>query len=326
VSKRIVTNREMDPHFAESALLRLDLNVIDALVALLDERNLTNAAAAIGTSQPAMSATLTKLRQYFGDELLVRIGRDFRPTSFARQLLPAARAASVLIRGVLRLDAAFDPLTDDRVFRVAASDYAVAVLHGPLTGLLRARRCTVTVEFVDMFAGLTEGTEALLNCDAVVSPLGMGVYGNHILLYRDRIVGFVDRDNRFLRDGTVDAASYPLMPTIGIRFPGSSTTVVDRWIDDRGPDRRPSVEVLGGLGSLYAVSGSDAVALVPERVARRAARTGQFVVIHPPYPLLDMHEALHWHPVRDLDPAHAWLRSTLVAAAAAVQDEFAPSL
>lgn len=319
-----MTDRVADARFAESSLLRLDLNVIDALVALLDEQNLTNAAAVVGTSQPAMSATLTKLRQYFGDELLVRIGREFRPTSFARQLLPAARAASVLIRQVLELDAAFDPLTEDRVFRVAASDYAVAALHEPLTTLLRARGCTVAIEFVDMFAGLADGTEALLECDAVVSPLGMGVQGNHTVLYRDRIVGVVDRDNRFLHNGTVDAESYQQMPTIGIRFPGSSTTVVDRWIDDTGPDHRPVVEVLGGLASLYAVSRSDALALVPERVARRAAKTGRFVVIPPPYPLLDLHEALHWHPVRDLDPAHSWLRSTV--AAAVLQDEVASSI
>ena len=49
-------------------LRTLDLNLLKALAALLDERNVTRAAARLGVSQPAMSGILTRLREYFDDD------------------------------------------------------------------------------------------------------------------------------------------------------------------------------------------------------------------------------------------------------------------
>ena len=53
-------------------ILRADLNLLPALAALLDERQVSRAAARVGISQPAMSRTLQRLRDVLGDDLLVR--------------------------------------------------------------------------------------------------------------------------------------------------------------------------------------------------------------------------------------------------------------
>ena len=56
-------------------LRNLDLNLLQPLHALLEERHVTRAAARTFLSQPAMSRALERLRDMFGDPLLVRSGR-----------------------------------------------------------------------------------------------------------------------------------------------------------------------------------------------------------------------------------------------------------
>ncbi len=71
----------------------IDLNLLAVLGALLEHRNVTRAGERLSLSQPTMSGALARLRQHFGDELLVRSGREYQLTPMARDLLPAVREA-----------------------------------------------------------------------------------------------------------------------------------------------------------------------------------------------------------------------------------------
>ncbi len=53
-------------------LASVDLNLLVALEALLEQRNVTYAGQRVGLSQPAMSRALARLRGVFNDDLLVR--------------------------------------------------------------------------------------------------------------------------------------------------------------------------------------------------------------------------------------------------------------
>lgn len=64
-------------------LAKLDLNLVLALRALLEERNVTRAGARIGLSQPATSAALARLRRHFDDDLLARDGNRYVLTPWA---------------------------------------------------------------------------------------------------------------------------------------------------------------------------------------------------------------------------------------------------
>lgn len=64
----------------------LDLNLLKALDALLDERNVTRAAVRLAITQPAMSGMLTRLRDSFDDPLFVRTQRGVVPTQRALEL------------------------------------------------------------------------------------------------------------------------------------------------------------------------------------------------------------------------------------------------
>ena len=80
-------DRELDISDADvRLLLELDVKLLIALNALLEERSVTRTSAALGVSKSAVSAALAKLRQHFGDELLQRRGNHFKLTERAEAL------------------------------------------------------------------------------------------------------------------------------------------------------------------------------------------------------------------------------------------------
>ena len=97
---------------------RFDLNLLLALEALLHEKSVTRAAEKLFISQPAMSAALSKLREFFGDELLVRVGRDLELTPRGRSLIEPIQQALANLHTVLGPREIFDPLSEKRTFSV----------------------------------------------------------------------------------------------------------------------------------------------------------------------------------------------------------------
>ena len=96
---------------------RLDMNLLVALEALLEERNVSRAAERLYITQSAMSKTLGRLRELFDDPLFIRKAGGMVPTPRALQLaghLPALlQAVQAMIRPV-----EFDPLTYDGEFEL----------------------------------------------------------------------------------------------------------------------------------------------------------------------------------------------------------------
>lgn len=102
---------------------KIDLHLIKVLHTVLTERSVSRAALKLGMYQPAVSASLKRLRELAGDPLLVRSGAGMVPTDAGlRMIEPSAsilRAAEVLFSDAR----GFDPQTSTQVFRVAAADY-----------------------------------------------------------------------------------------------------------------------------------------------------------------------------------------------------------
>src|SRR3954451_12820242 len=117
---------------ASISLNAIDMNLLLALEALLEERNVTRAAARVGLSQPAMSAALARLRAVFGDPLLVRVGGGMSPTHRARQLAGPLADAMARLRVAIDDAPAFDPHGSSRTFHIATSDYGESIVLPPI--------------------------------------------------------------------------------------------------------------------------------------------------------------------------------------------------
>ena len=76
----------------ETQLENVDLNLLPALSALLDEQQISRAAERSGLSQSAMSRALQRLRRALGDDLLVRVPGGYRLTARAERVREQLRA------------------------------------------------------------------------------------------------------------------------------------------------------------------------------------------------------------------------------------------
>lgn len=112
-------------------LAKIDLNLLIALQILLEEKNVSRAAERLHITQPAMSKTLSRLRQVFDDPLFTRSSHGMQPTprasGLARELGDILGSINHLVTGDQ-----FDPATFDGEIKIALSEYLGAALLPPL--------------------------------------------------------------------------------------------------------------------------------------------------------------------------------------------------
>lgn len=289
------------------ALGGTDLNLLLPLKAVLEEGNVTRAGQRLELSQPAMSAALARLRRRFDDELLVRSGRDYELTPFARDLLPEVQHAVRLMGRALDLEEEFDPAASRRTFHLAMSDYAIAVLHEALVRRLGTSAPGVRLSIEHLGPDVRSSERALLDHDALVAPLGIGFPGASRPLWRDRMVVLADRDNPRLRDGTLTMEDVAVLPHAVAGFGPGVLTPVDRVFGELGIERRIALQVFGFLPLPFVIQGTDLVAVVPELLARLHLREGgPLVRVEPPFGTVLLVEGYWFAADRLSDPAHRW--------------------
>ena len=91
------------------ALNRLDLNLLHVFDTIYREGSLTRAARALHLTQPAVSHSLSRLREHFDDPLFSRQGNQMVPTPLARRFLESMRPGLTQIQSAVNQFHAFDP-------------------------------------------------------------------------------------------------------------------------------------------------------------------------------------------------------------------------
>lgn len=173
-------------------LAAVDLNLLPPLLALLEERSVTRAAARVGLSQPAMSQALRRIRRLVGDELLVRQGRAMELTPHAAELVGPLRHALDQAARVVRFPA-FDPATDTRTITITCSTSTAYVLGGHLARLVTERAPYATLRLKTL-ADVDDSVFTDPGTDVVLLPEGVPAPYRRERLYDDRWVVFAARD------------------------------------------------------------------------------------------------------------------------------------
>ncbi|HET9078935.1 MAG TPA: LysR family transcriptional regulator [Trebonia sp.] len=288
----------------------IDLNLLAVLGALLEHRNLTRAGERLSLSQPTMSGALARLRQHFGDDLLVRSGREYQLTPMASGLLPAVRTALGQVERTLSVPAEFDPATSRRRFSIAISAQSILLLSGLLRRVHKLAP-RVRLDTWPISTTLLETGHSLLGYDVLIAPVGFRADGEPEVILRDRIVYVADRGNSRLRDGrdrfTVEDLA--ALPHATVRLPQAD--IVASALGGLGVTPRVVVTTGGWLPLPFLVAGTDLVAAVPERFARQVSGAAGVTVTEPPFGTVELVEAAWWHPLHATDPALTWLRGII---------------
>jgi DNA-binding transcriptional LysR family regulator len=298
-------------------LADVDLNLLLALDALLRERSVTRAGAALGLSQPATSHALARLRELLGDELLVRRSNDMEPTVFAESLVAPLADVLARVEALLWRDGEFDPASADRELVIAMTDFVEATLvPAVLTRLglgprLRLRLRVLGSELPER--ALADGEIDLAIGTIMSPPAAMKVS----VLYRESFAAVVRRDHPCLAGpGTPEA--YAALDHLLIATPGDGPGIVDVALAALGLRRNVVLRTSHFLTVGALVAASDLVCTMPARIARAGALRHDVVVFEPPLAVPGFDVAMFWHPRRERDPAVQWLRKELRAAASAM--------
>ena len=301
-------------------LQRTNLNLLPILRAVLKHRNLTRAAEELNLTQSAVSNSLRKLRDHFDDELLVRDGRTLRLTAKASRLVAPLDEALSTITDFLG-DAPFDPATSTRTFRIAA-DECVCTLALPAFATILAQEAPHVRVQIAKVRGTSVQQLQVDNIDMVIviEHLAKAVLSETDialeafqweLLYTDQFVCVGRDDDETLTDGlTLDA--YLSRPHVSF-YPDFDAPLgpEHRYLLENGFQRfdRLQTSELNLLALIAA--GSDCIALVPEHLARLAARAMRLRIVPAPLPLQKLNMVMAWNGHRAKDGELLWLRSVL---------------
>jgi DNA-binding transcriptional LysR family regulator len=293
----------------------LDLNLLVSLDALLHQRSVTRAAGQLGLSQPALSASLAKLRRHFGDELLTRVGNEYRLTPLAEQLQLQSRLALQSVHRVFSAQPAFDPASSTREFHVLLSDYGITVLGDTLATLLaetapgaRLRLTPHTPELVG------RADQALLAADLMLLPRGFIDDLPSVDLYTDEWVVVVSTDNRAVGEA-ITVEQLQTLPWVSVYHGQTASTPAARFLRMRGIEPRVQVVTESFLTVPGLVAGSGRISMLQRRLVDLLPLASGVRVLPSPVDVGGLVEAMYWHPVYERDPEHAYLRDLVRQAA-----------
>jgi len=117
--------------------LRMDLNLFRVLEAIYTQGGISAAARALHLTQPAITHSLNRLRELFGDPLFVRQGNRVIPTDKARTVMAEVQLHLKGLQATTRMQPAFRTDELDREFSVGFRDVLESIAFPPLLSRLR---------------------------------------------------------------------------------------------------------------------------------------------------------------------------------------------
>lgn len=293
---------------------RLDLNLLNALRALLTERNVTRAGEMLYVSQPAMSGMLARLREYFDDQLIVPVGRRMELTPLAETLVDKINDLMLRVDATLASRPDFDPLTSRRQFSIVASDYVIQVLLQQVLLEVHHEAPGITIEFkqpsntaaVDLENG---EVDFVINPARFVTPNQAST-----VLFEDSYHLLIDPTHSHIGD-SVDLELFKALRHVSLENNGRPQ--FESWfLSEYGalPQIEVTVNNFGLLPQL--VLGTSRVAVLHTRMALQVLQHWpQLRMVPLNFEVPPLVETLQWHRYRDLDLGSQWFRDKIITSA-----------
>jgi DNA-binding transcriptional LysR family regulator len=292
-------------------LRKIDVNLIVVLDALLQHRNLTHAGNAIGMSQPAVSGALARLRVQFDDALLIRESKDFQLTPRALEILPLVEDAMVEINRTYALVPDFDPLTSQRTFHIASTDYLLSQIAAPLKQLMATAAPGVTLEFGALSAELDISLIDLVRRDVLVASQDLRMPGKRTKIFDEQLVCVAREGHPLVKNGELSLENLAKSEMVQMLIGKRGTNQVENALADLGITEVSGVSVRSVMAIPALVAGGDMISWLPRRLFNDYQESMKLQIVSTPIPVIEFDESVHWHPSKNSDPAIQWLIASL---------------
>jgi DNA-binding transcriptional LysR family regulator len=298
----------------------IDLNLLVAFDALMDERNVTRAAARVGVSQPAMSAALSRLRNLLGDPLFLRSAAGLLPTPRARDLAEPLAQALRQIEATLVRAPSFEPGKAALAFNLGLSDYPAFVLLPALVQALAQQAPGVSLN-VHAFTDRDRAVD-LLDAGTIDAAIGVAptqadarILTRAVL--RDEFVTILAKNHPAARRG-MGLRGFLALSHVLVSPEGHRHGLVDQALAQLGRQRTLGLTLPHMFAAPAVVARTRMAATLLKRVALGSPAARQLVMFPPPVALPEAVFMLVWHRRSEANPAQAWLRGMIESTAAAL--------
>jgi DNA-binding transcriptional LysR family regulator len=289
-------------------LVQLDLNLLAALDALLEEGSVAGAADRLHVTAPAMSRSLGRIRRTTGDQILVRTGRTMTPTPYALAVRAQVHELLQQVQSVLAPSRELDLATLERTFTLRWHDSLVALAGPALLAAVREQAPGVRLRFIaESSTDTPELRRGEVDLEANANPpTEPDIRAERVAEIHNVIV--VRQGHPLTRAKAVTAERYAEAEHITVSRRGRLTNGFDDALARLGLTRRVVATAPTLATAFEFVRGSDLLATAPEITARSAAEDLGLALLPLPFDLPSAPVYLSWHQRYDTDRAHAWLR------------------
>ena len=294
----------------------LDLNLLVALDILLEERSVSRAAERLHLSQPAASAALARLRDYFQDQLLVLHGKRLITTSYAEVLLPEVKRVIRQVDDLIAMSTEFNPAQSERFFHLMTSDSIATVLLSPVISAMQAIAPHIKVDIrlpEDTLSTKFENGEIDLS---LVPQEFLSPQHPSELIYEEShvIVGW--NKNPAFKQKITEEAFFEASHVSVFIGPNSEPSFTERNMQKMGYKRRIDIHAPHFSSLPWLLANTNRLAVIQQRLAQ------QFISVFPlkyaplPFEFPGMRVMLQYHAAREKDEGLRWLRQLIHKTAA----------
>lgn len=297
--------------FMINTLLKIDLNLLVTLKVLLEEKNVTRAAERLSLSQPTVSIQLARLREAFNDPLFIPSYRGILPTSRALEIHSKLQNGLSLLDELLQAPGKFQPEITRKNWKIAASDYVSQTFIYPQVSKIRdaAPQCRLSVLDIQP----NKISEALNNRDIdlafhLLSEAPQGLRSRHILSEKYVLAA---RKEHSLFSSPLDLENFLSLEFIIVsKAQGGFWGATDDVLKNLNMERKVVMSIPDFSSLVPLIEQTNMVSLIPYRIAKSSA-TLSFV--DPPFHIPSFNIGMLWSEQMHRDPAHTWLRTTLMS-------------
>jgi len=297
--------------------LGMDYNLLNVLVAVVEEENVSQAAERLNLSQPATSNALARLRTAMNDPVLIRSGNRMLPTPRAIQ---AALSASDLIKqieSVFDIPKPFDAATSGHRFKLALTDHGMQTVMPALLRKLADIAPSIELDIQTM--GPTDNNQSIAQAletgeldfvisRAVITPQDF----NSMVLFSDNFVTLMTSDHPRLKN-RITKQQFLKEKHILVSFSGDRLGLIDAALNTENKQRVITHTVNNFLNAALMIEQTDLLCSVSQKVASSLVNRFNLTAIPCPVKVDDLVIALHWHRRNEQIPAQQWFVEVMKA-------------
>jgi DNA-binding transcriptional LysR family regulator len=289
-------------------LNKTDLNLFIAFDVIYREKNLTKAGEVLGITQPAVSNSLSRLREIFDDELFTRTSKGMVPTAVSQNIIDDVRSALKLFSSTISDSETFKPESARTTFKISAGDLSEFRLLPSLINSLSKLAPEIDIESYLTPRKNTPRELAAGNLDFIIDPpIHSDASLRHKEIFKDNYVLIVRKNHPITKKKKLTMADYLELSHIHISNSRTGLGHVDMALYRLGESRRIALRAQHFLVAPFVISQSD-LALTS---TKSFLVSKDLTSIKLPFTVDPVELHLYWHETKHNDPGNIWMRNLI---------------